>query len=111
MNRVNEQDQPYRQGDWGVKYLFRGPRIDWGVVLLNPGQAMGVHGHREVEESFYVIEGQGKLLVNDEPHPAVAGDAFAVHPFEKHDLLNDGDTDLKVVFIKAPYLPEDKIGY
>jgi quercetin dioxygenase-like cupin family protein len=111
MNRVREQDLPYRNGDWGVKYLFRGPKIDWGVVLLKPGQAMGAHGHREVEESFYVMEGEGKLLVNDVPNPARRGDAFTVAPFEKHDILNDGDSEMKVVFIKAPYLPEDKISY
>ena len=111
MKCVHEQDLEYRNGDWGVKYLFRGPRIDWGVVLLKPGQAMGVHGHREVEESFYVVEGQGQLLLNDVANPAKAGEAFTVAPLEKHDILNDGDTEMKVLFIKAPYLPEDKITY
>jgi len=111
MQHVHEQDLEYRNGDWGVKYLFRGPKADWGVVLLKPGQAMGAHGHRQVEESFYVVEGEGKVLVNDVPTPARAGDAFMVSALEKHDILNDGHAQMKVVFIKAPYLPEDKISY
>ena len=111
MNQTNEQDQEYRNDDWGVKYLFRGPKIDWGVILLKPGQTMGVHGHEEVEETFYVIQGQGKLLMNDMPYPARPGDAFRVEPFEKHDILNDGDAEMKVVFIKVPYRPKDKISY
>lgn len=111
MDQISEQDQEYRNGDCGVKYLFRGPKIDWGVVLLKSGQAMGAHGHEEVEESFYIVEGEGRLLANDMSHPARAGDAFRVEPFEKHDIVNDGDVDMKVVFIKVPYRPKDKISY
>ena len=27
---------------------------------------------------------------------------------EVHDIVNDGETEAKIVFIKTPYLPEDK---
>ena len=56
MQKVNEEECEFRGGDWGVKYIMRGPRIDWGVILLKPGQNMGLHGHREVEETFYFIK-------------------------------------------------------
>ena len=111
MERTNESEKSFRGGDSGVKYLFRGPKIDWGVILLKPGEKMGVHGHREVEETFYFIEGTPKMLVNDVPYNIKAGDAFRIEPFEKHDIHNDTSSTVKVVFIKCPYLPEDKISY
>ncbi|GAJ06057.1 unnamed protein product, partial [marine sediment metagenome] len=46
MQRVNEHECKFRGENWGVKYIIRGPRIDWGIILLKPGQTMGVHGHR-----------------------------------------------------------------
>jgi mannose-6-phosphate isomerase-like protein (cupin superfamily) len=111
MQRINEKDRVYRGGDWGIKYLFRGPRIDWGVLLLKPGQKMGAHGHKEVEETFYFLQGFPRMLINDVEYRAAEGDAFRVEPMEKHDIVNDTDKVVRVVFIKTPYLPDDKIEY
>jgi len=109
MQRVNEREKEYRGGDWGVKYLMRGPKLDWGVILLKPGQTMGGHGHREVEETFFFIQGAAKMVVDGVEYPAVEGDAFRVEAPERHDIVNDSEADVKVVFVKTPYLPEDKI--
>jgi len=111
MQRINEKDREYRGGDWGIKYLFRGPKIDWGVLLLKPGQKMGAHGHREVEETFYFIQGSPKVIINDVEYRATEGDAFRVEALEKHDVINDTKKVVKTVFIKTPYLPKDKIEY
>ena len=111
MQRVNEHECKFRGGDCGVKYIIRGPRIDWGIILLKPGQTMGVHGHREVEEIFYFIKGSPKMLVNDVEYRIKEGDAFRIEPLEKHDIVNDTREEVKLIFIKTPYLPEDKISY
>ena len=111
MERINEGEKTFRNVDSGVKYLFRGPKLDLGVILLKPGEKMGVHGHNQVEEIFYFIQGAPKMLVNDVPHGVKEGDAFRIDPLEKHDIHNDTDLPVKVVFIKCPYLPDDKISY
>ncbi|MHA1728767.1 MAG: cupin domain-containing protein [Promethearchaeota archaeon] len=111
MKKINENDVEWREGNSGPKYLFRGPKIDWGLILLKPGTNMGAHGHEKVEETFYFLSGNGKMIINDEPHPAKVGDAFYLEPKEKHDIENTGQEDMKIVFIKTPYLPDDKIKY
>jgi len=108
MQKATESDTEYRNGDWGVKYLMRGPKIDWGIILLKPGQEMSEHGHRQVEETFYFIQGGGKMIVDGKPHPAAQGDAFRLEPPERHAILNDTASETRVLFIKTPYLPEDK---
>ena len=111
MERVNENEQVFRKGDSGPKYMMRGPNIDWGIIVLKPGEKMGVHGHNEVEETFYFIQGAPTIIVNDAPYDVKEGDAFRLEPQEKHDIHNDTDSPVKLVFIKCPYLPEDKISY
>ncbi len=108
MQKTREADSDYRNGDWGVKYLMRGPRIDWGVILLPPGEAMGEHGHNEVEETFYFLSGKASMIVDGTPHDAEQGDAFRIEPPDRHDIVNCGKTPVKVVFIKQPYSPQDK---
>jgi len=109
MRKIIESELAYRDGDSGVKYLLRGPRVDWGVIRLLPGQRLGGHYHREVEETFYVVEGRGAFIVNEATYPAAVGDVFYLEPQDRHDILNDGDQPLKMVFIKCPFLPDDKV--
>jgi len=110
MEVVREQDQAYRAGASGVKYLFRGPRIDWGVILFAPGEELGRHKHNEVEETFYFVEGKGgRLILDDVEHPIEVGMAFRIEPGEVHNILNDSDAPLKAVFLKSPYNPSDKV--
>jgi quercetin dioxygenase-like cupin family protein len=108
MDKVKESEQRFREGDWGVKYLFRGPKIDWGVIVVPAGQRLGGHYHEETEETFYIVEGQVTFYVNDVPHPLVAGDAVRLQPLERHRVINQSDRPVKMVFIKCPYLPKDK---
>ena len=111
MEKINENKCKFRGGDWGVKYILRGPRIDWGIILLKPGKTMGAHGHQEVEETFYFIKGSPKILVNDVEYRVKEGDAFRLELLEKHDIVNDTQEEVKMIFIKTPYLPQDKITY
>jgi quercetin dioxygenase-like cupin family protein len=106
---VRETEQPFRGGDSGVKYLFRGPHTDWGVILLLPGQRMGEHYHNQVEETFYVLEGQATCYLDGVKHLLTTGDAVRLEAPERHDIANASDQPLKLLFIKYPYLPQDKI--
>ena len=110
MELVREQEKSYRDGSSGVKYLLRGPRIDWGVILFGPGEQLGRHMHRAVEETFFFIEGTGgRFVVNDQEHPIAVGTAVRIEPGEVHNIINDTQAPLKAVFIKSPYDPSDKI--
>ncbi|MBN1399474.1 MAG: cupin domain-containing protein [Anaerolineae bacterium] len=109
MQKISERELTYRDGDSGVKYLFRGPKIDWGVILMLPGQTLGGHYHEQVEETFYVAEGEGVFLVNGETYIGQEGDAFRMEAQDRHDIRNESDRPLKLIFIKCPYLPQDKV--
>jgi len=109
MKQINEKDMQFRLGDSGPKYLFRGPKIEWGILLLKPGQNLGKHYHNEVEETFFLLEGEAKMIINDKEIIAKEGDAFQLQPKDTHDIFNHSNKNVKFIFIKAPYLPDDKI--
>jgi mannose-6-phosphate isomerase-like protein (cupin superfamily) len=111
MERVNERDQEFRFKDHGPKYMFRGPHMEWGIILLKPGQELGLHLHNETEETFYIIKGNPKMIINEEEYRSSIGDAFKIDPLEKHNLVNDTSNEIRVIFIKVPYNPEDKVSF
>jgi mannose-6-phosphate isomerase-like protein (cupin superfamily) len=109
MERVNANDLDYRNGDSGPKYLFRGPRVDWGLIRFLPGEHLGSHHHTEVEETFYFAAGGGVFVLGGLEYDIQPGDAFRVEPGEVHNVVNTGTDPLDGVFIKHTYRPEDKV--
>ncbi|MFW9827460.1 MAG: cupin domain-containing protein [Candidatus Thorarchaeota archaeon] len=85
--------------------------IDWGVILLKPNELMGdkSHGHNIVDETFYFVEGDGVMIINDKEYLAPQGSVFLLEPKEMHNIRNDSKKDIKIVFIKGSYIPDDKI--
>jgi mannose-6-phosphate isomerase-like protein (cupin superfamily) len=108
LDRVNEHDLPYRHGTHGPKYLFRGPKHEWGIIVLRPGDSLSAHRHAQVEETFFFEAGTPCIIVNGAEHRVRPGDVFRLEPMESHDIVNDSDTDCRIIFIKCPYLPDDK---
>jgi len=109
MELINEHEVEFRHGDHGPKYLFRGPHWEGGIIVFKPGQEMGPHVHEQVEEVFYFETGTPQMVVNGESHRVKPGDAFKLAPGEAHNIINDTDADTRLIFIKAPYLPKDKV--
>jgi quercetin dioxygenase-like cupin family protein len=109
MERVNEKDLPFRHGDSGPKYFFRGPGHEWGLIVFHPGQSLGAHKHAAVEETFYFLSGTPQMIVNGLSHRVAEGDAFRLEAGEAHDIVNDTDRDARLIFIKCPYRPDDKL--
>ena len=69
---------------------------------LQPGQASTKHRHFEMHELYVLIEGEGRVRVDDEvitlrPHSAVL-----VEPVHVRQLFNDTDTDCLWLVVGAP---------
>lgn len=106
---INENDLEFRDGDSGVKYMIRGPVLDWGFILYKSGQGLGEHYHDKTEETFYIVSGTPSFIINGEKIVMKAGDSFRLDMKDKHGIVNESDNDCKILFIKTPYYPDDKI--
>jgi len=109
MEKVNANELEYRNRTSGAKYLFRGPRIDWGLIRFLPREQLGAHFHEQVEETFYFMSGTGLFLVDGLEYDVAPGDAFRLEPREVHNVINTGTVPLDAVFIKHTYRPDDKV--
>ncbi len=93
----------------GVKYMNRGPAIDWGIIELQPGQEKPAHYHEKMGETFYVIDGTMTFVLNENELDINKGTAIRLEAYESHGLKNKTDYPAKLIFIKEKYLPEDKV--
>lgn len=109
MFKVNENEFEYRFGNSGPKYLLKGPRLNFGVVVLQPGEDFDNHYHTIMEENFFILEGSIEFTVNGKDITICnAGDFIHLDPNEPHYLKNISDVPAKAVFCLGPYQLSDK---
>ncbi len=59
------------------------------------------HDHKDKEQVYYFIRGQGKMLIDDQVYPVTAGDAVHLPPLAKHQVINDGEDEIEYLNISA----------
>jgi len=81
-----------------------------GLNITAVGSMIPDHKHEESEELMYIISGRGRLVIEDgEEVYEVGPDTAIFSPMGKmHRLENIGDTELKLVWVYSPPLPEHR---
>ena len=69
---------------------------------LHPGQASTKHRHLEMHELYVVVEGQGRMRVDDEVLTLEPLSAVLVEPEHVRQLFNDTDADSLWLVAGAP---------
>lgn len=66
------------------------------------------HTHKKTEEIYYILQGKGKMRIENETRDVVVGDAIAILPGQRHKIQNTGDVPLVFLCCCAPcYEHED----
>ncbi len=74
---------------------------------LPPGLSTTLHYHLKTEEIYYVLEGCGRIRIDDEQRDVRVGDAIAIPPGAHHQITNCGDDELKFLCCCAPGYEND----
>lgn len=83
---------------WVISEKDGAPNFAMRVFEVEPGAASPFHAHPWEHEAF-ILAGNGHLRGKDGEIPFREGDAVFVAPEEKHQFVNDGDTDLRFICV------------
>jgi uncharacterized cupin superfamily protein len=85
-------------------------KLGYNVTAIPPGKrAYPFHNHHVNEEMFYVIAGRGEVRIGDVSYEICEGDVIACPAGGKetaHQLVNTGDTELKVLAVSTQLEPD-----
>ena len=77
--------------------------LGYNLTELPPGKAQcPFHAHREMEEMFLILEGEGELSFGDKRYPLRAHDVIACPtggPEVAHQIINTGATTMRYLAI------------
>jgi mannose-6-phosphate isomerase-like protein (cupin superfamily) len=71
-------------------------------MVIPPKCSSRLHYHPEDEETYYILKGQAKMVIDGKEHTVNPGDTVYISPPESHQIFNIGDTDLEFIAISAP---------
>ena len=77
------------------------PHLAMGTQQVIGGTGIPTHRHLKMEEAFYVLEGQGTVILNDVPHPFEKGATVFIPRNAWHGFENP-DHELLLLWIMAP---------
>lgn len=74
--------------------------VEW--ASLPPGAVSGEHRHTRTEEVYFLLSGEGELVVDGIAHPVGPGSLLLTGIGTVHGLRNTGTTDLDWLVIEMP---------
>jgi uncharacterized cupin superfamily protein len=66
--------------------------------LLEPGASIGEHAHND-EEIYFVVEGNGSLILDGVAQPTSAGDVSLVQRGHSHGIVNTGAAPMRLLVV------------
>ncbi|HEX9102459.1 MAG TPA: cupin domain-containing protein, partial [Polyangia bacterium] len=96
--------QSHEQGPFAARFSPVGEKIGarllgYNVTAIPPGKkAVPFHNHRNNEEVFLILDGEGTLRFGDRTYPLRKHDIVACPPGGRevaHQIINTGTTELR----------------
>ncbi len=97
-----------------TSYLLASPRTSNAeylittVVEIKPSGEQRLHSHVP-EQVYYILEGTGLMVVDDEKARVEAGDCIFIPSGAPHGLKNDGEGILKYFSAAAPSFDSEQL--
>jgi mannose-6-phosphate isomerase-like protein (cupin superfamily) len=71
-------------------------------IIIPPGKSSARHYHQTSEETYYILSGHGRMVVDGKEFRLQPGQACLIVAPEVHQIFNDGEIDLEFLAICAP---------
>lgn len=79
-------------------------------IIIPPAQSSARHHHLVSEETYYILRGTARMVIDDRTFRLLPGQACFIVPGEHHQIFNDGDEDLEFIAVCAPpWMPDDSV--
>ncbi|MCB6180136.1 cupin domain-containing protein [Rhodobacter sp. Har01] len=96
IEKLTEENTAFRH------VLYTGHNLQLVLMALTPGQDIGMETHATHDQFFRIEKGEGEVVIDGVSHKIKGGDGLIVPAGAKHNLVNTGDTSLRLYTIYGP---------
>ncbi len=91
-----------RENTYFRQVITTGEHTQIVVMSISPGEEIGEEVHPDTDQVLYFVEGEGKAMLEGTETPFDEDDIFLVHAGTRHNFINTGDRDLKIITAYSP---------
>ena len=91
-----------RRNDAFRRELITGAHSQLVAMTLRPAEEIGEEVHDDVDQSFLFVEGRCETVLDGHRSPARPGQGVFVRAGTRHNVVNIGDSPLRLLTIYAP---------
>ncbi len=111
MFHINQRDAPVLENACGkrgriiqlVNQQTGSESVDFHINVLRPNTGLGpYHYHSNSDNLYFILEGQAEVLCEGQQVVAGPGEAVWIPRGEKHDVVNIGPGELRLIEVKTP---------
>ena len=103
IEKLTEENNDFRH------VLYTGEHSQLVLMTLQKGEEIGEETHTENDQFFRFESGTGRVIINETTYEVGAGDAVIIPVGAKHNIVNVGDTFLKMYTIYSPAHHKDGV--
>jgi mannose-6-phosphate isomerase-like protein (cupin superfamily) len=78
------------------------------IMSIPPGGEIGEEVHPDTDQVLFLVQGRGEVILDGKASPYEAGDLVLVAAGTKHNFVNKGREDLKIITTYSP--PHHPVG-
>ena len=90
------------------RVIATGPHSQLVTMSIKPKDDIGSEVHPATDQMLFIVAGTGKAVVNSDTVEVKENDVVVVPAGARHNLINTGNTDLRLFTVYAP--PNHKDG-
>ncbi len=85
------------------KALAGSESVDFHINIIRPNSGLGpYHHHSNSDNLYYILEGEASVLCEGKEVTAGPGEVVWIPRGEKHDVVNIGKGELRLIEVKTP---------
>lgn len=76
-------------------------------VVIPPGKSSTPHYHKICEETYYLLRGEGRMIIDEDQSVLTAGDTILILPGQAHQIFCSGQKNLEFLAVCSPAWSQD----
>lgn len=101
-NLIKNIKEKAKQNTYFREVLETGEKTQIVIMSIPAGGEIGMEVHEDSDQVIYLVDGRGEVILDDEKEVFEKGDIVLVREGTKHNFINTGNEDLKIITTYSP---------
>ena len=102
LGHIQNIEQKAKENTFFRQVLETGEKTQIVIMSIKPGTDIGMETHPDNDQVLYLVEGEGKVILNGQEESFKKGDVVLVRAGTEHNFVTVGESPMKIITTYSP---------